>query len=119
MAYTGKLRLGGFEYKLLHCHFSLKRTIDDKGKPTSKVYGGIIHVTIESVDATFLIEFFLNNQTAPVDGAIIINNVSQERNAKEISFKKGYIIEYTETIHLEDSNSFKAPEAGSVRDNCS
>lgn len=105
MAYTGKLRLGGFEYKLIRCSFSLKRSVDEKGKPTSKIYGGTIHVTIESNEATFLVEFFLNNQTAPIDGAIIITNISQERNAKEISFKKGYIIDYTETVDLGNTSS--------------
>lgn len=105
MAYAGRLRLGGLEYKLLHCHFSLKRSVDEKGRPTSKIYGGVIHVTIEPTEATFLVEFFLNNQTAPIDGEIIISNISQERNAKEITFRKGYIIDYTETIELGNTSS--------------
>jgi hypothetical protein len=104
MAYIGKLKLGGNEYKMLDCHFTLRRKMDEKGNPASKIQADLIHISIEGTESTTLIEYILTNQSRPIDGAITIINVSQERSAKEISFRDCYVVEYAENINLNNTS---------------
>jgi len=104
MAYTGKFKLGGNEYNLLDCQFTLKRNMDDKGNPASKIYVDLINISIEGTESTRLVEYILSNQSRPVDGSISITNMSQEKGAKEISFGNCYIIEYAENINLNNTS---------------
>jgi hypothetical protein len=100
MAYIGKFKLGGSEYNLIDCQFALRRDLDEKGNPKSKLYSDLINVTIEAAESTYLIEYILTNQSRPLDGSITIINISQEKNAKEIIFRNSFIVEYSENINL-------------------
>ena len=48
MAFRSSLNLGGKEYDVLECNYSLKRDVDSKGRPSSNIYGGKITVRVES-----------------------------------------------------------------------
>ncbi|RPE05772.1 type VI secretion system needle protein Hcp [Chitinophaga lutea] len=100
MAFQAKLQLGSKEYDVLQCSFSLNRDVDAKGRPSSGVYGGTIHVEIESTEDTSVIESMVNSQFKPFAGKIIIKKTDEDAKMKELTFSNGFIIQYNEGINV-------------------
>ncbi|WP_291911108.1 type VI secretion system tube protein TssD [Chitinophaga sp. CB10] len=100
MAFNAKIQLGSKEYDVLQCSFSLNRDVDAKGRPSSGVYGGTIHVEIESTEDTSVIESMVNNQYKPFSGKIIIKKTDEDAKMKELTFTDSYIIQYNEGINV-------------------
>jgi len=68
MAFKTRLTLGSKEFDVLQCSYSLNRDVDAKGTSSSGVYGGTIHLEIESTEDTSVIESMVNNQYKPQAG---------------------------------------------------
>lgn len=100
MAFNAKIQLGSKEYDVLQCSFSLNRDVDAKGRPSSGVYGGTIHVEIESTEDTSVIESMVNSQYKPFSGKIIIKKTDEDAKMKELTFSDSYIIQYNEGINV-------------------
>lgn len=100
MAFKAKLQLGSKEYDVLQCSFSLNRDVDAKGRPSSGVYGGTIHVEIESTEDTSVIESMVNSQFKPFGGKIVIKKTDEDAKMKELVFSNGFIIQYNEGINV-------------------
>lgn len=101
MAFNAKIQLGSKEYDVLQCSFSLNRDVDAKGRPSSGVYGGTIHVEVESTEDTSVIESMVNNQYKPFSGKIIIKKTDEDAKMKELTFSDSYIIQYNEGINTQ------------------
>jgi hypothetical protein len=104
MAFKAQIQFGSKSYDILQCSFSLNRDVDAKGRPSSGVYGGTIHVEVESTEDTSVIESMVNNQYKPFSGKITIKKSDEDSKMKELSFEKGYIIQYTEGINVIGKN---------------
>lgn len=100
MAFNAKIQLGSKEYDVLQCSFSLNRDVDAKGRPSSGVYGGTIHVEVESTEDTSVIESMVNSQYKPFSGKIIIKKTDEDAKMKELTFTDSYIIQYNEGINV-------------------
>ncbi|MBO9153819.1 type VI secretion system tube protein TssD [Chitinophaga sp. GCM10012297] len=100
MAFKATLQLGSKEYDVLQCSFSLNRDVDAKGRPSSGVYGGTIHVEVESTEDTSVIESMVNSQFKPFSGKVIIKKTDEDAKMKELFFSNGYIIQYNEGINV-------------------
>ncbi|MGN7723313.1 type VI secretion system tube protein TssD [Chitinophaga sp. YIM B06452] len=100
MAFKATLQLGSKEYDVLQCSFSLNRDVDAKGRPSSGVYGGTIHVEVESTEDTSVIESMVNSQFKPFSGKVIIKKTEEDAKMKELFFSNGYIIQYNEGINV-------------------
>ncbi|RAJ88086.1 hypothetical protein CLV59_101851 [Chitinophaga dinghuensis] len=100
MAFNAKIQLGSKTYDVLQCSFSLNRDVDAKGRPSSGVYGGTIHVEVESTEDTSVIESMVNNQYKPFSGKIIIKKSDEDAKMKELTFTDSYIIQYNEGINV-------------------
>ncbi|MBV8252583.1 MAG: type VI secretion system needle protein Hcp [Chitinophaga sp.] len=100
MAFNAKIQLGSKTYDVLQCSFSLNRDVDAKGRPSSGVYGGTIHVEVESTEDTSVIESMVNNQYKPFSGKIIIKKTDEDAKMKELTFTDSYIIQYNEGINV-------------------
>lgn len=100
MAFKATLQLASKEYDVLQCSFSLNRDVDAKGRPSSGVYGGTIHVEIESTEDTSVIESMVNSQFKPFSGKIIIKKTDEDAKMKELFFSNGFIIQYNEGINV-------------------
>lgn len=61
MAFSSTLNLGGKEYDVLDCKYSLRRDVDSKGRPASNIYGGRITVRVESTADTTILEHMVIN----------------------------------------------------------
>lgn len=103
MAFKTRLTLGSKEFDVLQCSFSLNRDVDAKGRPSSGVYGGTIHIEIESTEDTSVIESMVNNQYKPQAGTITFKKGEEDAKMKELSFEDGYIIQYNEGIAVNDN----------------
>lgn len=97
MAYKATLSLGGKTYDVLSSSFSFNRSVDPKGRPSSGVYGGEIHLTVESYDDTTLVEIMLNKQHTAQSGEISFDQGTSDGKMKTIKFTDGFITNYTES----------------------
>lgn len=102
MAFKTRLTLGSKEFDVLQCSFSLSRDVDAKGRPSSGVYGGSIHIEVESTEDTSVIESMVNNQYKALSGNIIFKKGEEDAKMKELSFQDGYIVQYNEGINVND-----------------
>jgi len=103
MSFNAKLKFGGKDnIDVLACDYALARDVDSKGRPASGVYGGRINLVIESTDDTSIVESMVN-QYKPVDGAITFKKSDEDAKMKELSFEKGYVVSYAESINVEGS----------------
>jgi hypothetical protein len=100
MAFNAKIQIGSKEYDVLQCSFSLNRDVDAKGRPSSGVYGGTIHVEVESTEDTSVIESMVNNQYKSFSGKIVIKKTDEDAKMKELTFTDSYIIQYNEGINV-------------------
>ncbi len=104
MAFKTRLNLGSKEFDVLQCSFSLNRDVDAKGRPSSGVYGGTIHIEVESTEDTSVIESMVNSQYKPLTGTITFKKGDEDAKMKELSFEDGYIIQYNEGINITGNN---------------
>ena len=99
MSFRSSLNLGGKEYDVLDCSYSLKRDVDSKGRPSSNIYGGKITVRVESTEDTTILETMVN-QFKPFNGSIVFKKGDEEGKMKELTFENAYIIEFSEGIDI-------------------
>lgn len=99
MAFRSSLNLGGKEYDVLECNYSLKRDVDSKGRPSSNIYGGKITVRVESTEDTTILETMVN-QFKPFNGSVVFKKGDEEGMMKELTFENAYIIEFAEGIDI-------------------
>ncbi|HTD99892.1 MAG TPA: type VI secretion system tube protein TssD [Mucilaginibacter sp.] len=98
MAFQAKLKLGSKEFDVISCNYSFHRDVDPKGRPASAVYGGVINLVVESTADTSIVESMVNNQFKPQDGTVTFKKSDEDSKMKELSFSKGYIVQYSEGI---------------------
>ena len=99
MSFRSSLNLGGKEYDVLDCSYSLKRDVDSKGRPSSNIYGGKITVRVESTEDTTILETMVN-QFKPFNGSVVFKKGDEEGMMKELTFENAYIIEFAEGIDI-------------------
>ena len=86
--------------EVTHCKYGFKQTIDDKGKPSSVVQGGIVEVTVLStcdVDSQKLISYMLD-AFKQAEGKIEFKRGDQDSIMKKIEFSGAYLVEYSEVF---------------------
>ena len=100
MAFSSTLNLGGKEFDVLDCKYSLKRDVDSKGRPSYNIYGGRITVTVESTSDTTIIEQMVNLYK-PFSGSIVFKKIDEDAKMKELTFENAYIVEFEEGLRAE------------------
>ena len=103
MAFKAQLKIGSNEFDVISCNYALRREVDGKGRPASVVYGGTVDLVIESSDDTSIIEAMVNNQFKPLDGTVTFKKSDEDAKMKELSFEKGYIVNFAESFGTLDS----------------
>lgn len=91
------LAKGGNE--LLEYRYAFEQGIDDKGKATTKVYGGTLHITLPQLPPQAIIEWALTSRKYS-DGTIIMLD-AENMPLEKILFKNanciGLSIDYTQS----------------------
>ncbi len=103
MAFKAKLNVGGNEYNVLNCSYSLHQEIDATGRPSSITRGGTISLTVESTSDTSLSDWMFNNFEAR-DGSIVFLKRDTDATSKELKFKEAYMVQYAESFDSTGSN---------------
>lgn len=99
-SFRASFEFGGNEYDVLYSNFEFSRKTDSKGKPSSNVLGGRVHLVIESTEDTTVIESMLNGQFKPVEGKIVFKKTDEDAKMKEVTFKNAYVVNYKETLDV-------------------
>ena len=99
MAFKATCKVGSKEFDVISCDYAFRRDVDSKGRPSSGVYGGTVNLTVESTDDTSIIESMVN-QYKPIDGTITFKKSDEDAKLKELSWTKGYIINFQESLDI-------------------
>ncbi len=105
MAYKMTLEMASKKYDVLNSSFAFSRSVDAKGRPSSGVYGGEIHLTVESYSDTSLLETMLNQQNKAQKGTITYDQGTNDGKMKELKFEDGFITQYSEQASAHGADS--------------
>lgn len=97
MSFKAKFTVDGKDFRVLHCSYSLQQDVDKTGRPSSEVRGGTIQLEVESTADTSLAAWMMD-AFKDKDGSITFYKRDSEQKLKEISFKKGYLVSYSESF---------------------
>src|SRR3954464_3884722 len=99
MAFKARLKMGGMDnVEVITCNYALHRDVNEKGRPSSHVYGGTVDIVINSTDDTSIIEAMVNNQHKPIDGTVTFFKDDEDAKMKELSWEKGYVVRFSENF---------------------
>ncbi len=103
-SFKATAKIGSVEFTdVIDCSYSLHRDIGATGQPTSQIYGGKIHLVVESSDNTGLVESMVN-QYKPIDGTITFKKPDEDAKMKELKFTKGHIVSFIEEFSKDGKN---------------
>ena len=105
MSFKAKLKIGGKEMNVLACSFSLHQETDATGRPSSVTRGGQINLTVESTNETDLFEWMCNSFERK-DGSVVFLKRDSDATLKELKFKEGYLINFSEAFTSSTSEPF-------------
>jgi hypothetical protein len=97
MSFKAEFEVGGNKFRVLHASYSLQQDIDATGRPSSGVKGGTIQIEVESTDKTALTEWMVD-PFKHQDGKITFYKRDSNQKSKELTFKEGYLVSYTENF---------------------
>lgn len=100
MSFKAKFKAGGIEFNVLAVSYSLSQDIDATGRPSSITRGGTISVTVEGNNSTELFEWMCNSFERK-DGSIIFIKRDSDATLKELKFKEGYLVKFSESFNSE------------------
>lgn len=99
MSFRANLSFEGKEFDVIQCSYTIDREVDSKGRPSSNLYGGKIHIMVESTDDTSIIEK-MATQFKPNAGTITFKKDDEDAKMKELSWENGYIVDFREGIEI-------------------
>ena len=105
MPFKATLKIGSKEFDVINCSYAFRREVDAKGKPAGIVQGGIVDLAVESTADTSILAGMVNNQHKPIDGSVTFKKDDEDAKMKELEFKKGYVIKFSEDFNPIDSKT--------------
>jgi len=102
-SFKATLKIGSTEFDVLKCDYALRREVDTKGNPATGIFGGTINLSVESTDDTSIIESMVN-QHKPIDGTVTFMKGDEDSKMKELTWEKGYVIQYREGLDITNSH---------------
>jgi hypothetical protein len=103
MSFKAKFKAGSIEQNVLSCSYSLHQEVDPTGRPSSISRGGQITIEVEGTNSTELFEWMCNSFERK-DGSVIFFKRDSDATLKELKFKEGYLINFSETFSSTSSN---------------
>lgn len=98
MSFAATLELDGSSHRVLECDYTLQRSVDFSGRPSSDVNGGTIDVVIESSEDTGFFEWMCEPYTRKT-GSITFFKTEEEAALKTLEFEDAYLIHFQEMIN--------------------
>lgn len=103
MSFKAKFKAGSIEQNVLSCSYSLHQEVDPTGRPSSISRGGQITIEVEGTNSTELFEWMCNSFERK-DGSVIFIKRDSDATLKELKFKEGYLINFSESFSSTNSN---------------
>lgn len=103
MSFKAKFKAGSIEQNVLSCSYSLHQEVDPTGRPSSISREGQITIEVEGTNSTELFEWMCNSFERK-DGSVIFIKRDSDATLKELKFKEGYLINFSETFSSTSSN---------------
>ena len=100
MKASALFKAGNIQQYALNCRYKLHQAVDYTGRPSSVTRGGTIELVFQSTDNTDLFEWMCNNFERK-DGVITFQKMESEGVMKELAFKEGYLVSYTEQFYAD------------------
>ena len=97
MSFKAKFKAGSIELNVLSCSYSLYQEVDATGRPSSISRGGQIQLVVEGTNSTELFEWMCNSFERK-DGSVIFIKRDSDATLKELKFKEGYLINFSESF---------------------
>jgi type VI protein secretion system component Hcp len=104
MAERAKLNIGGKDFDLLHCSYSLRRDVDPKGRPSSAVMGGTVQLEVESTEDTSILEAMLKIGKGTKVTITFYKRDEKDQKMKELTLENAYVVQYTESLDSTGGN---------------
>ena len=98
MSFKAKFKAGAIELNVLAVSYSLSQDTDATGRPSSITRGGTITVSIEGNNGTELFEWMCNSFERK-DGSVIFIKRDSDATLKELKFKEGYLVNFSESFN--------------------
>jgi hypothetical protein len=90
-----ELSLDGNTYILTSVSFEFKQIVDEIGRPSSGVNGGIIEIEMNAIEDEIFIDWMIQPKKK-LKGEIVFYETDQSTKAKEIKFEESFCVAYTE-----------------------
>jgi Hemolysin coregulated protein Hcp (TssD) len=90
--------------EVVSCFQAFTQTTDDKGRPSSGVYGGGLVVQIVSTNDTKLSEYMLD-PFQRFNGSVTFLRTDAEAVFKEIIFEDAYCVQYTDSLPNQNTST--------------
>lgn len=103
MSFKAKFKAASIERNILAVDFGMLQQTDPTGRPSSVTRGGKITLTVEGTGATDLFEW-MTNSFERKDGSVVFVKRDSDATLKELQFKEGYIVKYTEDFDSTGEN---------------
>jgi hypothetical protein len=90
-----ELSLEGNTYILKAVSFEFKQAVDEIGRPSSDVIGGIIEIEMNAVEDGIFLDWMIQPKKK-LKGEIVFYETDQSTKFREIKFEESYCVAYTE-----------------------
>ena len=98
--YKAILKVGGNEYKMTKCIYTLIQPTEEKtNRPTSAVIGGTIECWVKTTDDLTFFEWMCD-PSAKKDGTIEFYKMHENAVLKKLEFKEAYCVQYDENFEF-------------------
>ncbi|MER3498849.1 MAG: hypothetical protein C4308_09570 [Chitinophagaceae bacterium] len=114
-SFSATFNVNGKKYEVLSCNYSFGQATDEKNRPASGVHGGNISITVVATDDTDLIGWMIDPYKKQ-DGSIVFHQIDQASTFKEVKFKDGYCVSYSEKFDSTASKPMTASFSISARE---
>jgi hypothetical protein len=100
MVISAKIHIEGHQnekvgIQLLSCEYRFSQETDQKGLPTSKVHGGLIELSFQSIEDNEILQWMIS-EDADKDGKITFSGDNNTKPFKTLEFKDARLISYHE-----------------------
>ena len=106
MSYVALFKAGSIQQHVLSCSYSMYQEVDPTGRPSSISRGGQITLEVEGGHNTELFEWMCNSVERK-DGSVTFINEDGNETLKELVFKEGYLINFSESFSTSNVRPLK------------
>ena len=103
MSFKAEFEVAGKKYRVLHCSYTMSQDTDATGRPSSGVRAGTLQLEVESTADTSLASWAFDSFKEQ-DGKITFFQRNSDQKMKELKFKNGYVVNYSEAFTNQGDN---------------